>query len=147
MRIVYGYARALSFVMFMVLGGLAGQAGAVCAQTDGTGTWYAFAVAGNSARGGFDSYVRCKIVLNSLGTVLTTSACKGRDDVGVYYASVTGGLVKVWPGCAITGYLILGGARYTIEYGQMAQSKNIISFAIYQYANPDNLGVLTGVKQ
>lgn len=138
-------ARLIVFALFI---GLAGQVGAVCAQANLTGTWYANGVSGDSRTSGFDSYARCKIVINSLGSVVpVSSTCKGRDDVGVFYSSLSGGSVKVSSGCVITGYVMFGTLRYTIEFGQMEKGLNIFTFTFYQNTNPDVLGVFTAVKQ
>ena len=141
----------LSFVMLMVLNGLFGQAGAACLQTNLTGTWQAVGVSGNSNLGGFEEYIRCKIVLNSTGGVVPSlSACIGRDNVGRFTVDITGGSMRVGTACNITGSLTFyAGAtlRHIVEFGQMALDKNIFTFTSYQSTNPDLLTVFTAVKQ
>lgn len=144
--------RAVGFAVLAGLIGMSGEAGAACVQTDLTGTWHAVGAFGNANLDGFEEYIRCKIVLNSAGTVvISQSTCRGRDNVGSFTVTFAGGSVRVSSACAITGNLVYeAGAtdlRQVIEFGQMARDKNIFTFATYQNTNNDLLGLFTAVKQ
>jgi hypothetical protein len=137
--------------MFALAGGMSADVSAVCAQANLTGTWYAVGVSGNVRTRAFDTYMRCKVVLSSLGAVVPSlSSCIGRDDVGRFIATVSAGTVRVSPACAITGTLTFnagGAVRSTIEFGQMSTDKNIFTFTLYQNSDPDVLGSFTAVKR
>ncbi|MBI5463047.1 MAG: hypothetical protein HY941_12750 [Gammaproteobacteria bacterium] len=142
--------RALGAWVLTVAAAMSTDASAACAQTNLAGTWYATGVTGNSNTNGFEDYIRCKIVLNSAGTVVTSgSSCIGRDSVGRYTVPVTGGRVRASAACAVSGSLTFGGVGlHTIEFGQMDRgAHNIYTVALYRNANPDFLTVLTVVKQ
>lgn len=144
-------ARVLGVALIALAGGFYGQAEAVCEQADLTGTWHATGVYGNSNYDGFEEYIRCKFVFVSTGAIVASSStCRGRDNVGLFTITVTGGTLRLSTACAVTGSITFYAGtslRHIVEFGQVAREKDIFTFTSYQATNPDILTVFTAVKQ
>ena len=126
--------------------------GAACQQANMAGTWYALGIAGDAAYGTLSEIDRCKIVVNSGGTVVgTRSSCVYRHGSGTASMNVTGGQLRVSPACAVTGSVricVSGGcASMRVQHAQMARDKNTVAATLYLDVAPNVVAFYEMVKQ
>lgn len=123
-----------------------------CYQNDLKGTWMAYGVTGDTNNKTMPETVRCKIKVNSYGTIAGgTSYCRTRSRSGVNKLVSLGGLVDVTKNCVITGIVLFsnkdGETRLTIEHGTLSKGKDILSIQGYMKHDPDLVITLTGMKR
>lgn len=110
-------ARALAAIILGV-SGVQGAALAACLQSDGAGSWQAYAI---TAEGGGAFWTRCRLSINSVGTI-ATNTCTRSDGVT---GSMTNGHINLVNAtrCTFTGSFNLGGALNTIRHSTLSRDK------------------------
>ena len=112
-----------------------------CAQSDLTGTWYAYAGA----------MLRCKVKVNSSGSIVASkSSCRFNDETGQYSASASGKM-DISDHCLISGKITVcdaGCANLKIEHGRIERDKNMFVLEVNAPAyDPTTSISLVGVKK
>lgn len=126
---------------------------ASCEQGDLTGVWMTYGISIDTYFSNSDETDRCKIKVNSSGTIVATASyCIFRDQKGKYRVDVAGGSVLVASNCRVTGtvdlcYLDACSFGLTIEHGTLSQDKNVISMLGYSRNDNDVVFSFTGVKR
>lgn len=109
--------------------GAQGAAYASCTQADGAGSWQAYAIVAES---GGSAWFRCRLSINSVGTV-ATNTCTRSDGVT---GSMTNGKIKLVNStlCTFNGSFNLGGSLNTIRHLTMSKDKiSIEGVGTYPY--------------
>ncbi|MEN8204862.1 MAG: hypothetical protein ABFS24_02505 [Pseudomonadota bacterium] len=125
---------------------------ASCDLSDAVGVWKIYGVSGNTFNGKMSETDRCKIKINSSGSIVgSSSACKFRDSSGKHELDVDKGNIEVNKHCVVTGFIRLcsSGAcvKQIIEHGTLSAEKNVISFVGYSNPDPDLVFFFTGLKR
>jgi hypothetical protein len=125
---------------------------AACYQSNMTGTWFTYGVSGDTYYGAMTETDRCKIRINSTGTIIGKgSSCIWRDYVGTHTLNIAGGSLKVDKYCKVTGrvkFCDSGLCAYMrIQFARMARDKNTISMLGYLEVEPDLVAFYEAVKR
>ena len=125
---------------------------ASCVLEDMPGTWMTYGVSGDTFYGEMSSTDRCKIKVNSSGSIVgSASYCKYRDRKGVHNLDVASGKMEVNSNCVITGTLRLCRrgvcVKQIIENGTLSTEKNVFSIVGYSKPDPDLVFSFTGLKR
>jgi len=125
---------------------------ASCDPSDIPGTWMTYGVSGDTFYGEMSSTDRCKIKVNSSGSIVgSASYCKYRDRKGVHKLDVSSGNVEVNSNCVVTGNMRLcksgDCAKLIIEHGTLSTGKNVFSIVGYSKPDPDFVFSFTGLKR
>ena len=127
-----------------------GQASATCAATDVAGTWYVHGAVVDYTSTFGDDWLRCKLVVNSSGTVSTSlSQCFFAGAAGTPdTVAVTAGALHVSTACAISSSsLTTSIGKVVVKFGQMDKSHNSFTAVGYQSNRTGNKFVIQAVKQ
>lgn len=110
-------ARTLATI-FLGVCGAQGAAYAACTQAEGAGSWQAYAI---TAEGGSAFWTRCRLSINSVGTI-ATNTCTRSDGVT---GSMTNGHINLVNAarCTFTGSFNLGGDLNTIRHSTLSRDK------------------------
>lgn len=117
-----------------------GAVQAACRTSELAGTWYAMGISGNVVGSYFDISNRCKITINTTGSIVaSSSSCTYYDWTGAGTSNITGGRLTVNSSCAVNGTIDIcepdGCTSIRVQFAQMQRDKT--AFPLQGFSTSD----------
>lgn len=124
---------------------------AACNQSDLSGIWMIHGVSGDTYLGDLSETDRCKIKVNSSGSIVgSASSCTGSDYSGAFKVNIKSGYLQTTSTCKVTGKIRVCGdvcGNAIIEHGTLSKDANVISLVGYDAGDRGVVISWTAVKR